>query len=129
MGRFGCRINLDSLRFRLLILYEWESNSPLFCQLKFIEMSKVLKFIFIAFLFSCTTKDLDENIYFTEEDLPQPIKLVGRKYNIPEIINPRGLMIKDGLAVVFEKKNVNDNKFHVINLASGAFFSLRESMD
>ncbi|WPR75490.1 BF3164 family lipoprotein [Algoriphagus sp. NG3] len=63
----------------------------------------------------------DGAIYFTEEDLPPPIELIGKKYNIPEIINPRGLMLKNGLAVVVERKNEYDDKFHVIELESGRY--------
>lgn len=36
-------------------------------------------------------------------------------------MNPRGLMIKDGLAVIVERKNEYDDKFHVIDLESGNF--------
>jgi hypothetical protein len=81
-------------------------------------MKSTLIFIWIIFMFACTSKTIDGNIYFTEKDLPPVIALAGEKYNIPEILNPRGLMIKDGLAVVFERKNNSDDKFHIIDLDS-----------
>ncbi|REG85466.1 BF3164 family lipoprotein [Algoriphagus antarcticus] len=92
--------------------------------MKSINSTKALYNLGVILLFcACNSKvsDSDGSIYFTEEDLPSPIELVGEKYNIPEIINPRGLMIKDGLAVVFERKNEYDDKFHVIDLESGSY--------
>ncbi|MEB2775661.1 BF3164 family lipoprotein [Algoriphagus sp. D3-2-R+10] len=84
--------------------------------------TKTIYTLCIILLFcACQPKVQDGNIYFTEDDLPPPIELVGEKYNIPEIINPRGIMIKDGLAVVFERKNTYDDKFHVIDLESGSY--------
>ena len=77
--------------------------------------------LILLFFSACEQKVSDGAIYFTEEDLPQAIELVGEKYNIPEIINPRGLTIKDGFAVVFERKNEYDDKFHVIDLDSGTY--------
>jgi len=70
----------------------------------------------LIIIFSCTSKPVDNNIYFTAEDLPPAIELAGEKYNFPEIINPRGLLIKDGFAIVFESKNTNNDKFHIIDL-------------
>lgn len=63
----------------------------------------------------------DSLIYFTEEDLPSPIQLKGKKYDIREIINPRGLMLTDEFIVIFEKKNTDDKKIHVIDKESGKF--------
>ncbi|MEB2781505.1 BF3164 family lipoprotein [Algoriphagus sp. C2-6-M1] len=79
--------------------------------------------LILLFSGACEQKvsDSDDAVYFTEEDLPEPIQLVGEQYNIPEIINPRGIMIKDGLAIVFERKNEYDDKFHVIDLKSGSY--------
>ena len=76
--------------------------------------------VILIFLSSCEHKVPEGAIYFTEEDLPQARELVGKKYNIPGIINPRGLIVKDGLAVVFERKNEFDDKLHVIDLESGS---------
>ncbi|SFT68418.1 TolB-like 6-blade propeller-like [Algoriphagus locisalis] len=94
---------------------------PLLYQFEFAEIARFLVLIIVSYLLSCNSKERDNIIYFTEEDLPHPTELVGEKYNIPEIVNPKGLMIKDELAVVFELKNVNDNKFHVIDLSSGTY--------
>lgn len=79
--------------------------------------------ILILLLSACQTEvsTSEDSIYFTEEDLPQPIKLVGEKYSISEIINPRGIIVKDGLAVVFERKNKYDDKLHVIDLESRSY--------
>ncbi|WP_268033009.1 hypothetical protein [Algoriphagus sp. PAP.12] len=85
-------------------------------------MKAILFFISVLVFFSCTDSKKTENeIYFTEEDLPAPIQLNGVKYDIPEILNPRGLMLKDQYAVVFERKNVDNKKFHVIDLKSGRY--------
>jgi len=74
------------------------------------------------YLSACTDSPSEEtsnkSVYFTEKDLPEPFHLKGEKYNIPEIISPRGIFLKDGLAVVFERKNVSNEKFHVIDLVS-----------
>ncbi len=81
-------------------------------------------FSLILLVFSaCEPKvsDGDEAIYFTEEDLPPAIELIGKKYNISEITNPTGLTIKDGLAIIIEHKNEYDDKFHVIELKSGRY--------
>ncbi len=90
-------------------------------------MKKIFPVILIIaiYLTACNPEASEESsnntIYFTEKDLPEPINLKGEKYNIPEIINPRGIFLKDGLAVVFERKNVNNEKFHVIDLVSGRY--------
>ncbi|SFT68457.1 TolB-like 6-blade propeller-like [Algoriphagus locisalis] len=82
----------------------------------------IFAFSIILLAFSaCEQNVSDGAIYFTEEDLPQAIDLVGEKYNIPEIVNPRGLMIKDDFAVVFERKKEYDDKFHIIDLESGSY--------
>jgi len=75
----------------------------------------------LLFSGACEQKKSDGAIYFTEDDLPPPIELFGEKYNIPEIINPRGLMIKDGFAVIFDGKSEYDDKFHVIDLKSASY--------
>lgn len=86
-------------------------------------MFRFIAFIIITIIcINCDSKKTEEqNIYFTENNLPKPIKLFGEKYNFPEIINPRGIFIKDNYALVFERKNTSDNKFHVIDLQTGTF--------
>ena len=91
-------------------------NPPFFTPSNFDYMKSFILLIWIIFLFACTSKTIDGNIYFTEKDLPPVIELAGEKYSIPEILNPRGLMIKDGLAIIFESKNTTDDKFHIIDL-------------
>lgn len=78
--------------------------------------------LFLFFLIACQSPEKSDNaIYFTEKDLPAPIALKGIKFDIPEIMNPRGLMIKDQFIVVFERKSEYDDKFHVIDLETGKF--------
>lgn len=90
-------------------------------------MKKIFPIILITviYLTACSPEASEESlnkiVYFTEKDLPEPFHLKGEKYNIPEIISPRGIFLKDGLAVVFERKNVSNEKFHVIDLASGKY--------
>lgn len=67
---------------------------------------------------SCTSERNPDAIYFQESDLPDPILLTGEKYDFKEIINPYGVFLKNGLAIVFELKNVDDNKFHIIDLVN-----------
>ncbi len=87
-------------------------------------MKKIFSIIVITgiCLTACTPELSEESsnkiVYFTEKDLPEPFHLKGEKYNIPEMISPRGIFLKDGLAVVFERKNVSNEKFHVIDLVS-----------
>jgi hypothetical protein len=86
-------------------------------------MRIILTCVLFVYLAACTSKIVDSNVYFEEGDLPPLINLEGEKLNIQEIINPRGLMIKDGLAVVYERKNNNDNKFHIIDLDSKKYLA------
>ncbi|WP_026956352.1 BF3164 family lipoprotein [Algoriphagus vanfongensis] len=86
------------------------------------NISSTLPLLLALTFWACSDSDpSDGAIYFTEEDLPAPIQLRGVKYDIPEILNPRGLMLKDQYAVVFERKNEYDNKFHIIDLESGSY--------
>lgn len=85
-------------------------------------MRAIISLICTFAFFACTNlKESGNNIYFTEKDLPAPFQLNGVKYNIPEILNPRGLMLKDKYAIVFERKNIDNKKFHVIDLKSGKY--------
>ncbi|UZD22081.1 TolB-like 6-bladed beta-propeller domain-containing protein [Algoriphagus halophytocola] len=82
----------------------------------------LLSLFLLSSSFACSSnEDFRTDVYFTEEDLPNPIQLQGKKYNIPEIINPRGLMLKDQYAVVFERKSIESNKIHVIDLKTGKY--------
>ncbi|MGM0946350.1 MAG: BF3164 family lipoprotein [Bacteroidota bacterium] len=78
---------------------------------------------FISVFLGCSPKSgsSDEIIYLSEEDLPTPILLNGKKYEIEEITNPRGLLLIDDFILVYEQKNIYDNKFHVIDKKSGNF--------
>lgn len=89
-------------------------------------MNKSTLFITVFFasvFFSCTTNSgsKDDIIYFSEEDLPDPIQLTGEKYEIEEITNPRGLLLTDDFILVFERKNIYDKKFHIIDKQSGKY--------
>ncbi|WP_181452600.1 BF3164 family lipoprotein [Algoriphagus aquaeductus] len=45
----------------------------------------------------------------------------GHKYSFPKILNPRGITIIGSKAVVFERKNTSDDKFHIIDLQEEAY--------
>lgn len=86
------------------------------------NISSTLPLLLALTFWACSDSDRSDGaIYFTEKDLPALIQLRGVKYDIPEILNPRGLMLKDQYAVVFERKNEYDNKFHIIDLESGSY--------
>lgn len=72
-------------------------------------------FILVTFTFCNSKKDL-KAIYFQEEDLPEKVFLKGSKFNFEEIMNPYGVFLTNGLALVYEVKNVGDDKFHIIDL-------------
>jgi len=108
------------MRISLLILKR-RGIFPLRYQLKFSTVMRIFTVIAVVYLVSCTAKEHDNIIYFTEDDLPEPIELVGEKYSIPEIINPDKITIIDGLAVVIERKNITDKKFHIIDLSTGRY--------
>lgn len=57
-----------------------------------------------------------DNLNFTENDLPTARILESYKYNFPEILNPRGIAIVGDKAVVFERKNTSNKKFHIVDL-------------
>lgn len=80
-------------------------------------------FFFTALIFfSCTgTKEETGKKYFSNNDLPDPIELKGHKYNFPQIINPRGILVTSSKAIVFERKNVDNNKFHIIDLKTESY--------
>jgi len=79
--------------------------------------TKALYLLSIILLFStCIQKVSDGAIYFTEKDLPKAIDLKGVKYSFPQIINPIGVFLKDGKAIVFERKSLTNDKFHIIDL-------------
>jgi len=70
----------------------------------------------------CSTPNLQsDSIRFTEKDLPAPVLLKGHKFDFPQIINPRGILVTDSKAIVFERKNVQNDKFHIIDLVSESY--------
>ena len=84
-------------------------------------MTRILVSWFLAFLalgiWGCSSTSTESgDLLFTEEDLPLLQKLSGRKYHFPEILNPRGMALSGNKAVVFERKNTSDVKFHIIDL-------------
>ncbi|MBN3583883.1 hypothetical protein JYB64_15920 [Algoriphagus aestuarii] len=72
-------------------------------------------FIIVTFTF-CNSKRDPQAIYFQEEDLPEMVFLKGQKFSFSEIMNPYGVFLTNGLALVYEVKNVGDDKFHIIDL-------------
>jgi len=58
----------------------------------------------------------EEIVIFNEKDLPNPIVLIGRKYNFPAIINPRYILCLGDYLVVSEKSN--DNLLHILDIKS-----------
>lgn len=83
----------------------------------------IASIFFVSVFLGCDTNSGSKNdiIYFSEEDLPDPIQLTGEKYEIEEITNPRGLLLTDDFILVFERKNIYDKKFHVIDKESGKY--------
>jgi len=63
-------------------------------------MKKIFPIILITviYLTACSPEASEESsnkiVYFTEKDLPEPIHLNGKKYNIPEIISPQGVFFE-----------------------------------
>jgi hypothetical protein len=86
---------------------------------------KIFSIIFLlaVLLFSCKNEPGSDFIVFTEDDLPAPIFLKGKKYNFEEIINPRYIFLKEGHLIVTERKNEYDNKIHIIDIANETYKS------
>lgn len=83
----------------------------------------IASIFFVSVFWGCNTNSGSKNdiIYFSDEDLPDPIQLTGEKYGIEEITNPRGLLLTDDFILVYEQKNIYDNKFHIIDKESGKY--------
>ncbi len=71
---------------------------------------------FLLFLAGCQGQKESKGDRFFEEDLPEKIKLQGEKLNFEGILNPKSIIIKDGYLLVSERKNIKDEKFHVIDV-------------
>lgn len=81
-----------------------------------------LPFIIFSFLyFGCNSNEIESDTILYEKDFPKAIELKGSKYDFEQILNPRGLILKDQYAIVYELKNTSDQKFHVIDLESEKF--------
>ncbi len=80
---------------------------------------------FILVTISCNKPNgqekIQNEIFFTENDLPKAKILKGEKYNFIQIVNPRGIFLLEDLAVIYERKNTSDDKFHIIDLESQQF--------
>ena len=79
--------------------------------------------LFLFLLLGCESRLAKvEILKFTEKDLPTPRLLNGHKYDFPEILNPRGIAILGDKAVVFERKNSSDQKFHIIDIQKEVYY-------
>ena len=65
------------MRISLLILKR-KGIFPLRYQLKFSTVMRIFTITAVVYLVSCAAKEHDNIIYFTEDDLPEPIELVGK---------------------------------------------------
>lgn len=82
----------------------------------------LLQLLVILILSACEESSNKSNsLKFTKEDLPKAIPLTGHKYSFPQILNPRGIMVTNSKAIVFERKNVDNNKFHIIDLKTESY--------
>lgn len=82
----------------------------------------IIQLLVILILSACGVSSKKSNpIKFTMEDLPEAISLSGYKYKFPQILNPRGIMITNSKAIIFERKNVDNNKFHIIDLITESY--------
>lgn len=71
--------------------------------------------VFLLLVACKETTDSKENRFF-EEDLPEKIALKGVKFSFEGILNPKGILLKDGYLIVSERKNILDEKLHVIDM-------------
>lgn len=84
-----------------------------------IKSNTILFFLLLTIVFGCIRSNDNKNeLTFSEKDLPGAINLRGKKYSFEEITNPRGVVLKDNLALIIELKNNDDKKFHIIDLDS-----------
>ena len=80
----------------------------------------------LIFFVGCENKETKrDTISFTEEDLPDVITLKGYKYAFPQLLNPKGILVSDGKAIIFERKNVHDDKLHIIDLATMTYLQTK----
>ncbi|MBS4072429.1 MAG: hypothetical protein KGZ90_13925 [Algoriphagus sp.] len=82
-----------------------------------------LSFIILVYLLlGCSQEPTRKNeLNFTEKDIPPASMLKGHKFNFPEVLNPRGISIVGNKAIVFERKNTSDSKFHIIDLQEDTY--------
>ncbi|SFT68382.1 TolB-like 6-blade propeller-like [Algoriphagus locisalis] len=80
----------------------------------------------LVFLAACESKESEiTNTSFTEGDLPDVVSLNGHKYAFSQVLNPRGILVTDGKAIIFERKNVHDDKLHIIDLESMTYLQTK----
>ena len=76
--------------------------------------------VFLVFGLGCSPsaeeKGKEAIVIFDEKDLPDPIALRGKKYNFPNIINPRYILCLGDYLVVSEK--TKDNLLHILDIKS-----------
>lgn len=106
-------------------IYGGESPPYSFNLTSKIMEKNIFKFLTVAVipLFLACKKEVNtsNSIQFSEKDLPEAVNLEGYKYSFSQIINPRGLLVVDSKALIFENKNANDNKFHIIDLKTESY--------
>lgn len=75
---------------------------------------------FLALGFACSPtpdeNEIEEIVVFDEKDLPDPIALVGKKYNFPNITNPRNILCLGDYLVVSERSN--RDLLHILDIKS-----------
>ncbi|MDN3688064.1 hypothetical protein [Cyclobacterium jeungdonense] len=75
---------------------------------------------FFALGFACSPasdeNEIEEIVVFDEKDLPDPIALVGKKYNFPNITNPRNILCLGDYLVVSERSN--GDLLHILDIQS-----------
>lgn len=84
-------------------------------------------FLLLLLLFaSCENKESNTNNFsFNEDDLPKSISLQGHKYAFSQILNPRGILVTDGKAIIFERKNVQNDKLQIIDLETMTYLQTK----
>lgn len=83
----------------------------------------ILLTVLFALYFACSPpleeNEKEEIVVFDEEDLPAPIALKGKKYNFPNIVDPRRILCVGDYLVVSEK--TNEDLLHILEMKSGKY--------